>query len=112
MVYPGSQNITSLDIFGIHVASFGCPESESSRHDDIEIIEKSSDRKYHRLIIGGGRLIGAQFVGDARDMGALLSLVVRKDNLKEIGQAPGSSLNFWYRRAARYIAPVAGSPSK
>ncbi len=112
MAYPGSQNITSLDIFGIHVASFGCPESENKQQEDVEVIEKSSDRKYHRLIIGGGRLIGAQFVGGARDMGALLSLVVRKDNLKEIGQAPGSSLNTWYRRAARYIAPVAGSPTK
>ncbi|MFC1979959.1 NAD(P)/FAD-dependent oxidoreductase [Chloroflexota bacterium] len=112
MVYPGSQNITSLDIFGIHVASFGCPESENSRQDDIKVIEKSSGRKYHRLIIGGGRLIGAQFIGSARDMGALLSLVVRKDNLKELGQTPGINLNSWYRRAARYIAPVASSPSK
>ncbi len=109
--YPGSQNITSLDIFGIHVASFGRIQSESSQDEDIEVIEKFGGKNYRRLIVARGRLIGAQFIGDFRDMGALLYLLVRKDNLNEIGQATGKSLIPWHYRVARYIAPVTSRPS-
>ena len=104
--YPGSQNITSLDIFGIHAASFGSIETESSRLEDIEVIERLSGKNYHRLIIAKGRLIGAQSIGDARDMGALLCILTRKDNLNEIKQVIGKGLNPWYYRVARYIAPT------
>ncbi len=110
--YAGSQNITSLDIFGIHVASFGHIQSESSRDEDIEVIERLGDKKYRRLIIDRGRLIGAQFIGDFRDMGALLSVLIKRDNLNEIGQATGKSLIPWHYRVARYIAPAASSSSK
>ncbi len=105
--YSGSQNITSLDIFGIHIASFGCPQAESSQNGDIEIIEKFGGKNYRRLVIAEGKLIGAQFIGDARDMGALLSLQVRKDNLSEFVKAAGRSESPWNYRVARCIAPAA-----
>ena len=110
--YPGSQNITSLDIFGIHVASFGRTQSESSQDEDIEVIERLGGEKYRRLIIDRGKLIGAQFIGDFRDMGALLYLLVRRDNLNEVGQATGKGLIPWHYRVARYIAPATSRPPK
>ncbi|MFC2013969.1 NAD(P)/FAD-dependent oxidoreductase [Chloroflexota bacterium] len=104
--YPGLQNITSLNIFGIHVASFGCIEPENSQRGDIEVIERSGGNSYHRLIIKNRKLTGAQFVGDFRDMGAMLALLVKGDNLTEFGQAPSRSLIPWYHRVTRYIDPT------
>lgn len=100
--YLGSQNITSTDIFGIHVASFGCIEADAGQNEDIEVIERFSGKNYHRFIISEGRLIGAQFIGDARrDMGALLCAMMRKDKLNEIKPVMGKGSNLWYYRVAR-----------
>lgn len=109
--YLGSQNITSLDIFDIHVASFGRTESETSQHEDIEVIERFSGKNYYRLIVTKGRLIGAQFIGDAQDIGVLLYVMGRGDNLNEIRQVIGKSLNPLYYRVSRYIAPMTSHPS-
>lgn len=104
--YLGSRNITSLDIFDIHLASFGRIEAETSQHEDVEVIERFNGKNYYRLVIAKGRLIGAQFIGGSRDMGVLLYVLARGDNLSEIKQVIGKSLNPWYYRVARYIAPM------
>jgi len=85
--YSGSQNITSLDVFGVHAVSFGRIEAEINQHDGIEVIERRTSKNYYRLIISRGRLIGAQSIGDAQDMGVLLYVLIRKDDLNEIKRA-------------------------
>ena len=108
--YPGSVNITSLDIFGINAASFGRVEAEVSRCKDIEIIERHGGENYCRLILYQERLIGAQSIGNARDMGALLFALIGRHNLNEIKQVIGRRaflpLSPWCYRVARYIAPM------
>lgn len=106
--YPGSQNITSLDIFGVHAASLGSIEAEVNQHEDIEVIERFFGKNYYRLIISKGRLIGAQSLGDAQDMGALLCALIRRDDLNEIKRVINQRtlpLNPWHHRVARYLAP-------
>jgi len=102
--YLGSQNITSTDIFGIHVASFGCLAAESSQQDNIEVIEKLRGKNYHRLSVAKGKLVGAQFIGDARDMGALLSILVKGESLSAIKQAISKTPTPLHYRVAQYLA--------
>jgi len=106
--YLGSENITSLDIFGVHAASFGSIEAGVNQHQDIEIVERFLGKNYYRLIIAQSRLIGAQSIGDAQDMGALLCALVRRDDLNEIKQAIDQRtlpLNPLYYRVARCLGP-------
>jgi len=106
--YPGSENVTSLDIFSVHAASFGSIEAEVNQHEDIEVIERFVGKNYYRLIISERRLIGAQSIGDAQDMGALLCALIRRDNLSEIKRAIDKKtlpLNLLYYRAARCLGP-------
>ncbi len=101
--YPGSQNITSLNIFGTHVASFGQIAAEVNRHDGLEIIERQTGKNYYRLLISKSRLIGAQAIGDIPAMGAWLYALIKQDNLDEIKTAIDAEtlpLNHWYRGAA------------
>jgi NAD(P)H-nitrite reductase large subunit len=104
--YAGSLNLTSVDIFGIHAASFGSLEADNNQHDNIGVIEKSVGKNYYRLIVANGRLLGAQSIGDARDLGALLSVLLRKDNLNEVKQIVKRNLpplNPLYYRTTRFL---------
>ncbi len=108
--YPGSINITCLDVFGTSAVSFGSIEAEVGSHEDIEVIEKHQGKNYNRLIFNRGRLIGVQAIGNVRDTGALLSLMVGKGNLNEIKQMTGKRtsmpLSPWCYRVARYLKPT------
>ncbi len=88
-IYPGSINITSLDIFDTHAASLGSTGANVSQRQDIETIERSGYKNYLRLILFQGRLIGAQAIGDTRDVGVLLYAMLRKDKLTEPKQLVG-----------------------
>ncbi len=104
--YLGSVNLTSLDIFGLHITSFGSTEAEVSGYEDIEVIERSIDSKYYRLIISKGRLLGVQSIGDIKDMGALLCVLLGRNNLNEIKQVIDKKtlpVNPLYYRAARCL---------
>ncbi|MFC2020687.1 NAD(P)/FAD-dependent oxidoreductase [Chloroflexota bacterium] len=106
-VYPGSENITSLDVYGTHAASFGSIET-GNQDEDIEVIEKYAGNNYYRLIISKGHLIGAQSIGDAQDMGALLYSLLKRENLnkiKSVIEERTLPLNSRHHRVARYIAP-------
>jgi len=101
--YAGSINITSLDVFGNHAVSFGNIEADFAHQQDIELVEKSHGaRGYHRLILKQGRIVGAQFVGDVEDMGAVLYTLLRRDSLDELrefgdGRPAASILQQSYR---------------
>ena len=88
--YAGSINITSLDVFGNHAVSFGNIEADLGRQERVEITEEShSPHGYHRLVLKQGRIVGAQFVGDVEDMGAVLYALIRKDRLNELKEFGG-----------------------
>ncbi|MEE8414277.1 MAG: hypothetical protein V3R96_06970, partial [Dehalococcoidales bacterium] len=109
-IYPGSETITSLDVFGTHAVSFGSIETDN-QDGDIEVIEKYAGNNYHRLVISKGRLVGAQSVGDAKDMGALLYALIKRENLNKIKHSIEENpkpLNPLYHRVARYITPLFG----
>ncbi|MFC1991908.1 NAD(P)/FAD-dependent oxidoreductase, partial [Chloroflexota bacterium] len=107
-IYAGSESITSLDIYGTHAVSFGSIETDN-QDEDIEVIEKYAGNNYYRLVISKGRLVGAQSVGDAKDMGALLYTLIKGENLNKIQHTVEENpkpLNPLYHRVARYIAPI------
>jgi len=107
-IYPGSETITSLDVFGTHAVSFGCIETDN-QDEDIEVIEKDTGSNYHRLVISKTRLVGAQSVGDAKDFGALLYAMVKRENLNKIQYSVEEDLqpiNPLYHRVARYLTTL------
>jgi NADH oxidase (H2O2-forming) len=104
-IYPGSETITSLDVYGTHAVSFGDIETDN-KDGDIEVIEKDTGSNYHRLVISKRRLVGAQSVGDAKDLGALLYAMVKRENLNKIQYSVDEELqpiNPLYHRIARYL---------
>jgi NADH oxidase (H2O2-forming) len=106
--YPGSDNITSLDVFDVHAVAFGYTKTEADRNEEVEVIESSSGKSYYRLVVSDGKLIGAQSIGDAQDMGALRCLMLRNDNLEEIKQAIGTKIaqmDLWHYRLSPYLTP-------
>ena len=83
--FAGSINITSLDIFDRHAVSFGNIHADIAQQEEVEVVEQSHNgRDYHRLVLKQGKIVGAQFVGDIEDMGAVLYSLIRKDRLSEL----------------------------
>lgn len=83
--YPGSYEVTNLDLFGLQAVSIGSSESAlQTSHNGLEIIERTGYKHYHRFIIRDGRLFGAQLVGHAEYGGSLLSTMLRGDNINNI----------------------------
>ena len=86
-VYPGSQNIVNVDVFGNQVAGFGFTEEAVDRFQDIpalrgklgdlSIIEHEQDGSYYRLVILGDRCMGGQFINVTRDIGMVWSMMVQ-----------------------------------
>lgn len=106
-VYPGSESITSLDVYGTHAASFGRIEAEPNQEENVEVVERYIGNNYYRLIISQGRIVGAQSLGNAQDMGALLYALIKRESLGKINQIiEGKPLpvNPLYHRAARNLA--------
>ncbi len=104
-VYPGSENITSLDVYGTQAVSFGSI-ADGNQDEGIEVIEKYAGDNYYRLIISQGHLIGAQSIGDAQDMGALLYVFLKRENLNKIKSLIKERtlpLNPRHHRVSRYI---------
>ena len=89
--FAGSINITSLDVFNSHAVSFGNIHADLAQQQGIEVIEKPHDGQgYHRLVMKGGQIVGAQFIGNVTDMGAVLFALIRKDKLAELKEfGPG-----------------------
>jgi NADH oxidase (H2O2-forming) len=78
--YPGSLNITGVDLFGIQAVSIG--NIETDVEDGLEVIERKRDGGYQRLLLSNGVLVGAQSVNGSDTMGVFLSAIVRKERIK------------------------------
>ena len=83
--YPGSYEVTNLNLFGVEAVSIGGSESTlQTSPNGLEIIERTGYKHYYRFLIRDGRLFGAQLVGHAEYGGSLLSTMVRGDNISNI----------------------------
>ena len=82
--YPGSYQLAALNLPGIDAISMGSSESvlQTSSFREFRTVERVNRKYYCRLILGDGRLLGAQLVGDVQYGGAVLSVMMRKDNLR------------------------------
>lgn len=81
--YPGSQNITGINAFNTHGVSIG-NIANAFPHENLEVIERVHDKFYYRLLICKNRLVGAQAIARTEDMGFLLSVMRRKDDITEL----------------------------
>lgn len=79
--YPGSLNVTAVDIFGTYAVSIG-HTMDTFRDARLQVIEGNGRYHYYRLLIIGEILVGAQCIGEIKNMGALLSVLRRKDSLQ------------------------------
>jgi NADH oxidase (H2O2-forming) len=108
-IYPGSSNITGINIYGVHAASVGTTYSLLGQPDEVEVIEKRYGANYYRLIISKGMLLGVQAVGRTKDVGMLLSALLRKENLSkfpkriELDNKWGYAYNLWRYRLSQYV---------
>ena len=106
-IYPGSESITSLDVYGTHAASFGRIEAEPNQDEKVSVTERLAGNNYYRMIVSGEKIVGAQSVGDAKDMGALLYALIKRENLSKINHIIEDKplpMNPLYHRAARSLA--------
>lgn len=107
--YPGSINITGINIWGVDAVSVGSITSNFDQIDDIEIIEKRYGLNYSRLIISKGTLLGVQAIGRIKDIGILISAIARRENLSKletrisIHNKWNLAYNIWGYRLGQYV---------
>ncbi len=85
--YSGAMNISVVDILGTYAVSIG-HTMESFEGGDLRIIEDKRNG-YHRLLITNGIIVGAQIIGKTADIGPLISVILRRDNLENIKRIIG-----------------------
>ncbi len=103
--YPGSLNISSIEILGTYGVSIG--QTTSTLKDaGVEIIEKD-EGYYQRLLVADGTLVGAQFIGQVENMGPLISAIRRRDSVEALRRVVNNaellSRNPWCHRMRRYV---------
>jgi len=105
--YPGSQNITGLDIFGTHAVSFGKTTKALEGDEETRVIEKTYNDNYYSLIILKERLVGAQGIGNTKEMGLLLNLIRKGDDMKKLQEFIRNKkflqINPWSYRMKRFL---------
>lgn len=101
--YRGSINITGIDIFGTQAVSIGITSANVSpeKVNRLEVIERNWGRDYLRLIIYDGFLIGVQAINKIKDLGLLLSAILRKEDLKMTIKARNIPYFLWRYRISR-----------
>lgn len=81
-IYPGSMNVTGVDLFGTHAVSIGSILDSSG--ETFEVIEEKKGERYKRLILQNGILTGVQAINWSENMGASLKAIVKKEKVKRI----------------------------
>ncbi len=83
--YSGSSTIARVSFFNTHAASFGITSSRFSDAENMEIIEKQSEKDYLRIILKKGYIKGFQAIGEyARFSGFFQDFMKRNDNITEL----------------------------
>ena len=104
--YPGSLDMTVVNISDTQAVSIG-RNLLGLQQGNVKVIEGYSKGSYYRLLVSQGVLAGVQLVGQARDAGILLNIMLRKDKLKEIeialqGQPVPAAGSWRSKLASRY----------
>lgn len=84
--FIGSFDATSVEMWGTRALSVGRSSACFSRRGDYDIIERSFDSSYYRLIIESDRLVGMQLINKGEHAGLLFSRMLRRDNIVELGR--------------------------
>ena len=80
--YRGSKLYARLKVAGVDVASMGCKGPELEGDEVLQILEERRN-SYRKLIVRGGRLVGAMLVGNTAASGSLVQLFDRGDPLPD-----------------------------
>jgi NADH oxidase (H2O2-forming) len=78
--YPGSLNITGVEVSGLHAISIG--SIGAGPISGLEIIEVKRNEGHRRLILSKGVLVGVQSIDWGEDLGLFLAAIVRKEKVK------------------------------
>ncbi len=104
--YAGSTNVVNVNVFEVPVFSIGSPVSALAG-DRIEVIEKDRPHYYGRVVVAGGKIRGAQFIGETEDMGVLLPAVRKRCSLENVRKMVESRellfLAPWYHKIKKYL---------
>jgi nitrite reductase [NAD(P)H] large subunit len=80
--YRGSKLYARLKVAGVDVASMGCKGPELEGDEVLQILEERRNA-YRKLVVRGGRLVGAMLVGNTAASGSLVQLFDRGDPLPD-----------------------------
>lgn len=80
--YRGSKLYARLKVAGVDVASMGALEPELESDAVVQVVEERRSA-YRKLIVRGGRLVGAMLVGDTSAAGALVQAFDREEVLPD-----------------------------
>ena len=80
--YRIERTYAKLKVSGVDVASMGNVEYEDARDEVVQVIE-SQKLRYRKLIARGGKLVGAQFVGDVSAASRVVGWLDRGDALPD-----------------------------
>ena len=78
--YPGSLNMTAVDVFDLKAVSIG--DIGASLNSGLDIIEVRRNEGYRRLVLSNGILVGVQSINWDEDLGLFLSAILRKEKVK------------------------------
>jgi NADH oxidase (H2O2-forming) len=78
--YPGSLNITGVEVSGFKAISMG--SIGAGLNSGLEIIEVKRNGGYRRLILSKGVLVGVQSIDWDEDLGLFLAAILRKEKVK------------------------------
>jgi NAD(P)H-nitrite reductase large subunit len=105
--FIGSSDATTIEIFGHYISSVGKSGASFNTQEDYELAEKTTGLEYRGLLTVNNRLVGMQLIGRIERAGLLVSKMIRKDRLDELGEIISSSkllsMKPWHYLASRQI---------
>jgi len=111
--YIGSFNAVVIDIFDMCAVSLGKAVIDTQGESNYDVIEKTNDSNYYKLVIKEGRVVGAQFLlknGNIGSPGLLFSLITRKDKIecikKEMYNKKLLFIRPWRSKIYKYLGEI------
>ncbi len=78
---PGTLKMNVMESLGTPVASIGMTEAPDA---EAEVLGRSRDGIYRKLVLSRGRIVGAVLVGDVSEAGPIASLIRRRLPLSDL----------------------------
>jgi VWFA-related protein len=113
-VYPGVVPVTMLKVVGVDVSSIGRFEAQSAAEIEV-VLEDPDGHGYRKLVIAGGKIVGAILLGHPLDVPAVTAAVKEgrdvSDCLNALRAGEWDILSERHPggRLARFRAPYAGT---